>query len=285
MKKQQAGFSLIELMFILVFLAIVLMYSVSATRNVARQDAIENTAIGIQNWLQSALAYYADHGKWPSDFNSSTEGLVGSYLPAQLVCTPFAGATPNGACETGNTSYTGSNNGKYYTVSAYVPDESIAKAIAGKLPSTEVEGLQVSSSVPVPGAQQGYITSAGIVTIGASNGSANARKIWLPPCEAGFEAHYLVTPQYYTTGFYPGSDNTKMSYLSLLGLSALKKTNGRYMVYGNTRYASSGFNAGETHRYGYYVTYCVPEGNWSSSGTDKISNSSGAADPQNYSSS
>lgn len=300
--RNQSGFTLIELMFILAFLAIIFMYSVSMARDTARQEAVNNTAIGIKNWLQATLAYYSDYGKWPGTFNnnsadSNDPGVVGNYLPTALVCTQFAGNTSGGACSTGNTSYTGEANGKYYTVSVYVSDEATAKSIAAKLPSAEVVNNKVSSSVPIPGATQGYITSAGLVTVGATSG--NSRTIWLPPCEDGFQAHYLVTPQYYTTGFSQGKDDTNKSFnvisdVTKLNLSGTSNTNSRFYVFGNTNFADTpsalfGWISGSQHYYGYYITYCVP-GDSSSAVDNKnrkywMNNNSfdtGSTDPQTY---
>ena len=267
MQRRQSGFTLIVLMFILAFLAIIFMYGVSMARDQAREDAITNTAIGIKNWLQAALAYYADNNKWPDDLNSD---LVGVYLPARLACTQFAGQTSGGACTIGNTSYTGAigSDGKYYTVSADVSDNATAKAIAGKLPASEVDNLKVSSSVPIPGAKQGYITSAGLVALAGMTAVPTLQNVWVPPCQPGFEGHYLLTPQYYTTGFSKngGSDDTSLGFNVILGLSNIQVKNGRYYVYSNTNFADTssqlfGLIDGSTHYYAYYMTFCLPEGN------------------------
>jgi len=269
--RHQYGFTLIELMFILAFLAILFMYGLTITRNQARQEAIEHTAITIKSWLQATLAYYADHGYWPNNFDSD---VVGVYLDSSLACSQFAASTPDGACPRNNASFKGKigdpvnvndSNTKYYSVYVSTPAPSIAKSIASKLPSSQVFGNKVSSSVPVPGAQRGYLTSAGVVTVRGNDQSD--RTIWLPPCGPGFEAHYLVTPQYYTTGFFNdvGIDpdnykDTSTGFGVLAGVSALNKKNGRYFVYANLQNGQN--ESGTRVGYGYYLTYCVPQGNW-----------------------
>lgn len=260
--KNQRGFTLIELIFVIALLAILSMYGLSIVRNQARQEAINNTAVMLKSWLQAVLAYYADNNHWPTDFRE----VVGTYLPTSLVCSQFGGSSSGGLCQNGNSSFTGQNDDLFYTVSINVSDASTAKIIAEKLPASQVNGATVSASVPIPGARQGYITSAGIVSLDANNASISQkdRQIWLPPCEPGFEAHYLVTPQYYTTGFQYGEDKIDTYYNVISGISKLHSENGRYYVFANTTFADStqgyvfNFVEGTKHYYAYYITYCIP---------------------------
>ena len=174
-----------------------------------------------------------------------------------------------------------------------VPDNAIAKAIATKLPSSYTNlstGNKVTTSVPVPGALQGYITSAGIVSVQKSSSDYelnrfsdnNSRSFNVPSCDKGFTPHYIVNPLYFTTGFKRQNDKSAMTAV-YTGMSDLYEKNGRYYTfafnnlitepymypfgflikrYFNTYDNSSALFDARGQRFAYFMTVCLPNGEW-----------------------
>ncbi len=288
-RKKSLGFTLIEVMVATLFLSMLALFAISAVKNQARQAAVNRAAIEMKMWLHAALAYYADTADWPD----TLDDLGTDYYPLELICSPFLGSNSGKNCS-GRSQYTGEpdgDDGKYFVVSLTVPDSTVAKTIASKLPSsfvTSSSGNKVTASVPVPGSLQGYITSAGIVSAQDMSDDPQtnrfsdkaSRSFNIPPCDKGFKPHYIVNPAYFTTGFRKINDTEEMTAV-YTGMSDLYQKNGRYYTFAfnnqitqaihgvkpqkrdfNTYDNSSSVFDARLQRFAYFMTVCLPEGNW-----------------------
>lgn len=281
-KYRLSGFTFIELMFIIVFISMTMLYAASLNKNQARIDAINKAAVGMKMWEQAALAYHADHNKWPEVFS---DDLVGKYLPTELVCSPFAGPGGEG-CQLSLAPYRGqpdcfkNDNYRCYSINLKTPDEAVAKQIAKKLPASNANSDgTVFSSVSVPGAKQGYVTSAGIIKVD------NDRSITLPDCSAGFDPHYLTTPAYYSTGFEKGEKKDKIKLATLLGMGQLFKKDDRWLVFASANFLYNsifGKDAFKGKYYAYFMTFCVPVGEWKGTNFATGLNEGHSTDDQKY---
>lgn len=118
------GYSLIELLLVLVVVSMILFISLNYSVKKAEQDRIDRTVTQMQQILNAALAYYVANNAWPT----SLAVLTPTYLPATLN-SPWGGV----AYSVANT------NNMFYV---YVPvvtttagrATAIANSIAGLLP-------------------------------------------------------------------------------------------------------------------------------------------------------
>ena len=151
MKKIEKGFTLIELMFVIIIFSVVGFYSITKQQNKAREEAIERTVIEMKNILSANLAYYVKNNGWPLDesqlWTLGTSSIQQTFLNQSAFCSPWSKTATSSALEIcpSKTPYQGLPGGSqpstaslYYTVSVDVPTESIAREIAARLPNSEV---------------------------------------------------------------------------------------------------------------------------------------------------
>lgn len=86
-KKINTGFTLIEVMLVLVIISIIIWASVGYMQQKTLQMRIDRASIQMQQILNAALAYYVTNGKWPDPVALST--LQGSYLPPGTMKNPW----------------------------------------------------------------------------------------------------------------------------------------------------------------------------------------------------
>jgi len=84
-KKTTLGFTLIEIMLVMVVLGGILLYVISIVKSKTQEAEVEKTALGMQNWLQAASNYYTDKSQWPANFSD----LYTRYFPEVAVCSPW----------------------------------------------------------------------------------------------------------------------------------------------------------------------------------------------------
>jgi prepilin-type N-terminal cleavage/methylation domain-containing protein len=138
---KQIGFTLIEMMMVLVIMSTIIImiaqYTVIKTDEVRR----ENAAIQIQQILNASLSYYVNNGKWPASLAALTTAL---YLPPTLH-SPYV-----------NKLYTitSSTTTGVLTVSLTVEKKADANILAGMVPLGYTSGtglLTVNAQVNIPG--------------------------------------------------------------------------------------------------------------------------------------
>lgn len=81
------GYSLIELMLVLVIVSMILFIGLNYTVKKAEQDRIDRTATQMQQILNAGLAFYVANNAWPT----SLAALTPTYLPTTLT-SPWGGA-------------------------------------------------------------------------------------------------------------------------------------------------------------------------------------------------
>lgn len=84
-KKPTLGFTLIEIMLVMVVLGGILLYVISIVKSKTQEAEVEKTALGMQNWMQAASNYYTDKNQWPASFSD----LYTRYFPEVAVCSPW----------------------------------------------------------------------------------------------------------------------------------------------------------------------------------------------------
>lgn len=247
MVKKSLGVTLVEVMLVIVILATLTLYGFAAMRNRSQLLLERTAAVEIKNLLEAALAYYADHQQWPKDLSK----LWNTYLPQSAQCSPWPGSQEQNQRCPGKKLYQGYGVSRYFTVSIDVASKKIARQLASRLPGGKVEqGSTVSAQIRIPGSYHGWFVSAGLV--------GHLDKIPLPQCPEGYEGHYIEVPQYQTTGDYKyvgslyGVDNE-------IAEQKLEKDGKSYFIKAFQKVHSPDHT---DDAYSYYLTFCVPVGQW-----------------------
>ena len=182
------AFSLIEMMFVIIIIALISVYAVNVVNKRAENTLATKTAAQIQQWFQAAQNYYTTNQTWPTSWNEiSGVSDQGVYLPASAQCSPILNSGSNSSC--GNYGYfhlylpSGDNpagqpysadNSPFIYLETQVPNEVVGKQIASMLPNgvygdcssgynSSSDDLCVSGSAVLPGnlsAPQAYIPTA-----------------------------------------------------------------------------------------------------------------------------
>ncbi len=213
--KRHSGFTLIELMLVIVVLALISVYAIKTLRTMSGATVVQKAAQEASNIQQAAMAYYVTYTEWPLSLQTLVDK---SYLPktvggADPRCSPFVttGKTTNCGSFAEYTTTTTDKKAPYFTLSLNTPSNDTALAMAAKLPSAWVGGTNnatIFSAIPVPGQisniteffkDKGWVVSAGFVATPTNAPKPSSIKIYLPRCPKGYEGHYVVTPKFFTT--------------------------------------------------------------------------------------
>lgn len=228
--KEIVGFTLIEMMFVVLVLGIVIVH-IGQTQQQKKQAILVERAAGDINSLEVALLnFYQTNQSWPA----SVPVLSPAYIPPSALCSPFIiSSSAGGTC--GNYApYQGSSSNLQaptYVISVQTTSPSIAKLLASKLQNSWITADSITNKLdvlntalpspsnavvrqygppPAPpvtstAAYQGWIVSAGVVSAanqtssGVSTGNKPGSYINLANCPAGFESHLITAPIYYDT--------------------------------------------------------------------------------------
>jgi prepilin-type N-terminal cleavage/methylation domain-containing protein len=153
--KKAAGFTLIEMILVLVIISIIVVMSLNYMQQKAEATRIDRTALQIQQILNAGLAYYVVHTSWPPNANGIQQLQTENFLPASIkIQNPWGSDyfTVQGpqAGPSGNTTspillyvYTGiAGSGTTATASG------VANVIAGKLPMSFTTSVNPNGNVP-----------------------------------------------------------------------------------------------------------------------------------------
>lgn len=201
-KAQVKGFTLIEMMFLVLILGIVALHIAQVQQQKNEQIILERASQDILAWQTVAVNYWAANQRWPSNFSD-----LASQLPPNAICSPFPTSTSNTNCGNYN-QYSGSISGSSYVIKIDTGNQQLANALINKLLNswpTGTDNTTVNALIPAPtqtaAAQyRGYLVSAGYTTLNNSTQSnksilyAHGAAINLPNCPAGFEGHILLSP-------------------------------------------------------------------------------------------
>lgn len=156
------AFSLIEVMFVVVLLAIISIALVSYLNQESQEKLAQKTAGEMQQWLQATQNFYKNEDKWPLQWSD----LKGQYLPESLECSTLIlprNMQRNTDCQgfgdfqLSLPSGTDVDTAPYIILTTPVPSEMIGKEIVKYLPNSKYQpcdsssGYCVTTNQVVPG--------------------------------------------------------------------------------------------------------------------------------------
>lgn len=190
MKKQQ-GFSLLEVMLVLVILVALGTLAISTMRSKMINVRLERTAAQMQQVTQSAVSYFIDNHMWPSnDLSFTNDGISTlaqeNYLPQAMLDDNGQFISSWGAPYETRLS---DSEGRNFLVSVDVGNESYASVLRGMLPMAYIDGTTVITSVNVP--SYNYNNAQSVSHMGIYNLGACVPE---PACPTGMKAQITTTP-------------------------------------------------------------------------------------------
>jgi len=215
--QREKGFTLIEVLLVLVIASSLIVMFINFTGQQANQQRRDITTLRMQQVLNAALAFYNQNGRWPSLTATPTQsGLVALTTASELVGNNYLirmGSSGTWVSSYGSTIYAGfepTRNIFYVAVSlpAAAPSPANAQMIAGllpsgiTLPSGSVPGLPPSpgacssgqscyilASVPPPGQNLNNARSVNFASVYHSSACVPA-----PSCPVGMMPQIFVIP-------------------------------------------------------------------------------------------
>lgn len=99
--KKQKGFTLIEMLLVLVIMSFILLALLGYTQQRTESMRRDRTALQIQQIENASMAYYIANGRWPTDV---AELQTAGFLPRGTIQSPYGGQPYilNGTTDTGN---------------------------------------------------------------------------------------------------------------------------------------------------------------------------------------
>lgn len=158
MKKSKLGFTLIEMLLVLVIISMIIFAFIGYTQRQAESARIDRTTMQMQQILNAGLAYYVDHGAWPPQ--STTTDPLAPLKPTYLPDIPIINPWNQGySFATGTATFNSRNFIVWSTIPAPTTTPARATAIAavisGLLPlaytSSDVNGTPPDSTTPCDG--------------------------------------------------------------------------------------------------------------------------------------
>lgn len=157
-----AGFSLVEMMLVIVVISIIAMYAANIARQRAQTALAATTAGEMQLWLQASINYYTQSNQWPQATGPNDTGFQAlnskNLLPNSAQCSQIliqnSGNENCGAYSPFYLSYAPNSNYQnslYISVNLQVPTEALGAAIAAKLPAGNYTNNIVTTSAVLPG--------------------------------------------------------------------------------------------------------------------------------------
>jgi prepilin-type N-terminal cleavage/methylation domain-containing protein len=224
MKKFVKGFTLVEMMLVLVIISSILGMLVNYTQLQTQRIIRNKAAIQIQQILNAALAYYINTGYWPN-YNSTTYTCPSSTL-ATLIPN-YLPTTNNPYISMGAYSIACTASGILFTVSLPTSSSAEASVLAGMLPMGSYSSATVTASVNVPGQNLNNarsVNQAGVYHNGAC--------VPVPTCPGATSGATMMTPSIY------------VAVEQILGANDYASGNPRvYPITGFTAYAKGGYDS------------------------------------------
>ena len=155
---KQRGYTLLETLFVIMVLAVLGVAGFEVLTQKKERNAVLLTAMEVQGIQHAALAYYLENNQWPSTIKQLQTSDTAYLLPL-AECSLWLGETSFSTSASCPFSILykiilpdSPELSQYLTVSATVPDKTIAQEVVAELPSaylaTETE---VRSLIPIPG--------------------------------------------------------------------------------------------------------------------------------------
>lgn len=141
------GFSLIEMLLVLVIASSIVLMIVSYTTQKADELRRDRTSMQLQEILNAALSYYVNNAVWPSDaVGNFPAALVPNYLPSSTMKNPWG----NGFVIAAYPGTFTNLNSPMFSISTTLPNATEAKIVAGRVPFGVVNTNTVTVSVSAP---------------------------------------------------------------------------------------------------------------------------------------
>jgi type II secretory pathway pseudopilin PulG len=186
------GFTLFELMLIIAVASVLTVGALSMVRIRSKHVVADQTVIVIQQWLQAAIAYYADNQTLPQDSEKIKAVLQGHYMPDKV-----------GTLNAWGEPYVLSFDGKMITVKTLVPAD-VGSLLQSSLPLASLTDSnaragkkELSVHAPAP-------TSSDSSTIQFAEIIAGSEEkpyfVPEPSCPADMKAEVFATPVTYGSG-------------------------------------------------------------------------------------
>lgn len=214
MKKQQAAFTLIELLLVIAVIAAMAILGIAAYRQQVMNAKVQKAALQMQVWLQAAQDYYVDNGNWPGSDSATGDATdAKSILETGGYVDPNTGSAPPGLSlaynpwgnvNSSDTTYTAqeyqnsqNSNDPLFEVSTTIPNtaeaspDAIAQMIAARVPMGSADGPVVTAYINKPlyngagGDDNTLIMSVGMYQFNQTNTSVIIPQ---PSCPAGYNA-------------------------------------------------------------------------------------------------
>lgn len=233
-KRNSRGFTLIEMLLVMVIISAVLYMAMGYIQQRALSLRIDRTSGQMQQLLNAGMIYYVSNGKWPTDIATDLQPL---YIPGS-----------GGVSSPWNSKYAinSTNNSFYVSVRMLANSSSapyIARVIVGTLPSAFTAiAIPAATIAPTPGtctaATCYVVASVAIPSQSLSNASAinfagfyhNGACVPEPNCPTGYTSQVIPVPVsvngYYdaptVTGTCTATDTSgcSMSYKPISGFTA-----------------------------------------------------------------
>lgn len=223
------GFTLIEIMLVIIVVALLTLYSVRIINDSILNGQVKRATNQIINIEQALVGYYSlNNAQWPSTLKNITQYTAATattpaitiMLPIKGICSPFVA---NSSTDCGAyAEYVGilPTTQHYYTLTLNTPSSTIALKLAAAIPHSWITNnttvnVAVQEPVAATPRNHGWIVSAGAISFLSYLGShtdhedvvgnnfwTTASQVYLPNCPQGYEGHIFFSPMRYETIAY-----------------------------------------------------------------------------------
>jgi general secretion pathway protein G len=193
-KKKSMGFTLIELLFIIVIIGIVVALTLSAYQQRTTNLKVEQTALQMQQVLQSGISYYNDNYVWPSSSNPPPV-FIQSYLPISGTTNPWGQAYQY----QGSTTQTN----QFQVYSGSLPSAQIASRISSLLPNAGIDPANSTQVIAVVAAAQRSTFDIRMVGVTPAVSDGQTAATFDMQCPTGFTPTIVTAPTQISTETYP----------------------------------------------------------------------------------
>lgn len=243
-KQSQWGFTLIELMLVILVISLLTVYVVKVINQNLINSQVNRAAVQIQSIKQALIAYYVGVGdQWPADSNQNPDlapllnpvtfsgQTLSPFLQSYALCSPFSQSTSSGSCGY-SIPYTASSvtNTNYFTFQIVLPSQDLATRLAAVVNNSWItSNTTLNIAVPKPAIigqlkNHGWIVSAGLISTLPNSGlnpyfsgdkwvlrTGYGALVELPGCPSGFEGHVFFAAQNYETYMDADSDSSNIT--------------------------------------------------------------------------
>ncbi len=219
--RSQRGFTLLEIMFVIIVMAIMAVSGVSLYNHKIQNLKVEKAATQIQEWLSGAINYYNAKGYWPGESTTnqpstpstprsepltllvnehflSGGGAADSHGNYPALYTPWSGSSESSIV------YEASYSKQYFGVQATFPNATIAREVASRLPNWEEvnnDPKTIRATIASPGLMESGSRQLQFGTITLNSASSNGQSptwqaalISAPKCANGWYPYISYTP-------------------------------------------------------------------------------------------